>query len=192
MGIMYFLKKDLIWNKPERLSSHVGDVGSAHSKSLKRCEDLLNQKQSIATVFRKQDDIVKKTNRHRLNATIDDCKLCLRNALSFRGHDESKTSLCKGNFLEIWGLIYKHNEELRKLPKSAGNNQYLSSSIQKDVANWFEEEILNSIFKDIGDDVFALLVDESSNVSKKEQMTNFCDMLIDVDLLKRDLLVSFM
>ncbi|XP_076905365.1 uncharacterized protein LOC143561109 [Bidens hawaiensis] len=120
------------WNKPERLSSHEGGVGSAHNKALKRCEDLLNQKQSIATILHKQDDIMKRENRLRLNATIDDCRLCLKNALSFRGHDESKTSLCKGNFLEIWELIYKHNEELRKLPKAA--------------------------------------VDESSDVSKKEQM----------------------
>ncbi|XP_076931333.1 uncharacterized protein LOC143596436 [Bidens hawaiensis] len=158
------------WNKSERLSSHEGGVGSAHNKALKRCEDLLNQKQSIVTIFHKQDDIMKRANRLRLNATIDDCRLCLKNVLSFRGHDESKTSLCKGNFLEIWELIYKHNEELRKLPKAAGNNQYLSPSIQKDVANCFEEEILNSIFKDIGDDMFDLLVDESSDVSKKEQM----------------------
>ncbi|XP_076909755.1 uncharacterized protein LOC143567161 [Bidens hawaiensis] len=158
------------WNKPERLVSHVGDVGSAHNKALKRCEDLLNQKQSIPTVFQKQDDIVKRANWLRLNATIDDCRLCLKSTLSFRGHDESKTSLCKGNFLEIWDLIYKHNEELRKLPKAAGNNKYLSPSIQKDVANCFEEEVLNSIFKEIGDDIFALLVDESSDLSKKEQM----------------------
>ncbi|XP_076923065.1 uncharacterized protein LOC143585076 [Bidens hawaiensis] len=89
------------WNKPERLRSHEGDVSSAHNKALKRCEDLPNKKQSIITIFHKQDDIVKRANRLRLNATIDDCRLCLKNALSFRGHDESKTSLCKGNFLEI-------------------------------------------------------------------------------------------
>ncbi|XP_022004596.1 zinc finger MYM-type protein 1-like [Helianthus annuus] len=67
-------------------------------------------------------------------------------------------------------LILLHDEELRKLPKAAGNNQYLSPIIQKDIATCFEEEILSNIFKDIGDDVFALLVDESSDVSKKEQM----------------------
>ncbi|KAC9592598.1 hypothetical protein E3N88_45589 [Mikania micrantha] len=159
------------WNKTDRFVSHIGDIGSAHNKALKKCEDLLNQNRSIVTALHKQDDIIRKANQIRLNATIDDCRLCLKNALSFRGHDESITSLCKGNFLEIMDLILRHNRELRELPKAAGNNQYVSPSIQKDVANCFEEEILNSIFKEIGDDVFALLIDESSDVSKKEQMT---------------------
>lgn len=158
------------WNKPGRLVKHVGDVSSAHNKALKRCEDLVNQNQSIATGLHKQDDTVKRANRLRLNATINDCRLCLKNALSFRGHDESKESLCKGNFLEIMDLILLHDKELRELPKPAGNNQYLSPTIQKDVADCFEEEFLNSIFKDMGDDVFALLVDESSDVSKKQKM----------------------
>ena len=42
--------------------------------------------------------------------------------------------------------------------------------IQKDIARCFAQEVLKSIFEEIGDDVFALLVDESSDISKKEQM----------------------
>ncbi|KAK9079744.1 hypothetical protein SSX86_001417 [Deinandra increscens subsp. villosa] len=158
------------WNKPDRFDTHVGEVGSAHNKALKKCEDLINQNQSIATALHKQDDIVKRANRIRLNATINACRFCLKNALPFRGHDESKTSICKGNFLELMDLILSHDKELSELPKAAGNNQYLSPTIQKDIANCFEEEVLNSIFKEVGDDVFSLLVDESSDVSKKEQM----------------------
>ncbi|XP_076884742.1 uncharacterized protein LOC143534020 [Bidens hawaiensis] len=67
-------------------------------------------------------------------------------------------------------LILLHDKCDNQLPKPTGNNQYLSPTIQKDVADCFEEEVLNSIFKDIGDDVFALLVDASSDVSKKQQM----------------------
>ncbi|KAK9079615.1 hypothetical protein SSX86_001288 [Deinandra increscens subsp. villosa] len=158
------------WNKTERFSLHIGDINSVHNKSLKKCDDLINQNQSIVTALHKQDDIVKRANRIRLNATINACRFCLKNALSFCGHDESKTSICKGNFLELMDLILFHDQELRQLPKAAGNNQYLSPCIQKDIANCFEEEVLKSIFKEIGDDVFALLVDESSDVSKKEQM----------------------
>ncbi|GKF66404.1 zinc finger MYM-type protein 1-like protein, partial [Tanacetum coccineum] len=46
----------------------------------------------------------------------------------------------------------------------------LSPKIQKEIATCFEAEVLEIIFKEIGDDVFALLVDESSDVTKKEQM----------------------
>ncbi|KAK9070016.1 hypothetical protein SSX86_010415 [Deinandra increscens subsp. villosa] len=158
------------WNKTERFALHIGDINSVHNKSLKKCEDLQNQNQSIETALHKQDDIVKRANRVRLNATINACRFCLKNSLSFRGHDASKTSICKGNFLELMDLILRHDQELRQLPKVAGNNQYLSPCIQKDIAYCFEEEVRKSIFKEIGDDVFALLVDESSDVSKKEQM----------------------
>ena len=42
--------------------------------------------------------------------------------------------------------------------------------IQKSIVECFAKEIVNSICLDIGDDVFSLLVDESSDVVKKEQM----------------------
>ncbi|XP_071718129.1 uncharacterized protein [Rutidosis leptorrhynchoides] len=106
----------------------------------------------------------------RLSATISVCRYCLKCALPFRGHDESETSIYKGNFLKLMDFILFHNEELRKLPKAPGNNKLISSYIQKDIVKCFKQEVLDCIFKDIGDDVFALLVDESSDVSKKEQM----------------------
>ncbi|XP_024965943.1 zinc finger MYM-type protein 1-like [Cynara cardunculus var. scolymus] len=46
----------------------------------------------------------------------------------------------------------------------------VSPSIQKDIAACFANLIFKSICKEVGDDVFSLLVDESSDVSKKEQM----------------------
>ncbi|GJS47664.1 zinc finger MYM-type protein 1-like protein [Tanacetum coccineum] len=53
---------------------------------------------------------------------------------------------------------------------SLKNCQLLSPKIQKEIATCFEAEVLEIIFKEIGDDVFALLIDESSDVTKKEQM----------------------
>ncbi|XP_021995760.1 zinc finger MYM-type protein 1-like [Helianthus annuus] len=43
-------------------------------------------------------------------------------------------------------------------------------SIQKDICNCFAEEVLKMIFEELDDDVFSLLVDESRDISKKEQM----------------------
>ena len=42
--------------------------------------------------------------------------------------------------------------------------------IQKDIVNCFSKEIIKSICDEICKDVFRILVDESSDVSKKEQM----------------------
>jgi hypothetical protein len=46
----------------------------------------------------------------------------------------------------------------------------VSSDIQKDIIKCFADEILHSILEDIWQDVFFLLVDESRDVSCKEQM----------------------
>ncbi|XP_071726736.1 uncharacterized protein [Rutidosis leptorrhynchoides] len=101
---------------------------------------------------------------------VSACRYCLKCALPFCGHDETDDSLFKGNFLELMDLILSQNEELRKLPKAPGNNKMVSPYIQKDVVKYFKQEVLECIFKEIGDDIFALLVNESSDVSKKEQM----------------------
>ncbi|XP_024960417.1 zinc finger MYM-type protein 1-like [Cynara cardunculus var. scolymus] len=43
-------------------------------------------------------------------------------------------------------------------------------SIQKDIVCCFAQEVLKPVLEEIGDDVFALLVDESHDISRKEQM----------------------
>lgn len=39
------------WSKKDRLTLHEGDVNSFHHRALKKCEDLLNQNQSIASAM---------------------------------------------------------------------------------------------------------------------------------------------
>ncbi|KAI3673345.1 hypothetical protein L6452_39463 [Arctium lappa] len=160
------------WNKTERLAIHVGDINSCHNRALKKWEDLMRQNQSIAVAFHKQNDIVKNEYRIRLNASIDAARFLLNSALPFRGHDESEESLHRGNFLELVKLIGNQNEVVGKvtLGNAPGNNQMVAPSIQKDIVHCFAQEVLKYIFEEIGDDVFSLLVDESSDISKKEQM----------------------
>ncbi|KAJ9557377.1 hypothetical protein OSB04_011991 [Centaurea solstitialis] len=160
------------WNKTERLVMHVGDIKSFHNRALKQCDDLMRQNQSIAVAFHKQNNIVKNEYRIRLNASIDATRFLLNSALPFRGHDESEESLHRGDFLELIKLIGNQNETVGKvtLGNAHGNNQMVSPSIQKDIVHCFAQEVLKYIFEEIGDDVFSLLVDESSDISKKEQM----------------------
>ncbi|XP_015688797.2 uncharacterized protein LOC102722821 [Oryza brachyantha] len=49
----------------------------------------------------------------------------------------------------------------------------VSPEIQKDIAHCFAEVIVNSIIEEIGGDVFCLMVDESADVSDKEQMAKW-------------------
>lgn len=52
-------------------------------------------------------------------------------------------------------------------------NKMVAPCIEKDIAHCFSQTILTSTFEEIGDDVFALLVDKSINVSKKTNGSGF-------------------
>ncbi|KAG5616244.1 hypothetical protein H5410_016068, partial [Solanum commersonii] len=56
----------------------------------RKCEDLMREQQSIQAIFYKLDDKSKHEYQISLNLRF-----------SFRGHDESESSLNKGNFLEV-------------------------------------------------------------------------------------------
>ncbi|XP_075095310.1 uncharacterized protein LOC107759142 [Nicotiana tabacum] len=77
----------------------------------------------------------------RLKASIEVVRLLLNQGLAFRGHREDESSLNKDNFLEI--------------------------------LSWYAErcdKIFKAIMDDLNGDFFALLVDESCDVSRKEQL----------------------
>ena len=93
----------------------------------------------------KNSDIQKNEYRIRLNASVDAARFLLRGALPFRGHNESKTSLHRGNFLELIKLIGDQNEVVGKvtLGNAPGNNHMVAPSNQKDIVHCFAQEYSN-------------------------------------------------
>uniref|UniRef100_A0A0D3CE59 TTF-type domain-containing protein n=1 Tax=Brassica oleracea var. oleracea TaxID=109376 RepID=A0A0D3CE59_BRAOL len=161
------------WNKPDRLLTHMGKPpNSTHIIAAQMCEDLMNQNQSIVHALFKQDDKVKTEYRIRLNASINASRFLLRQGLPFRGHTEKEEAVNKGNFLELVKYTGEQNDAIRKviLNNAPGNNQMISPVIQKDIVHSFAEEGRQAILEEIGHGVFGLLVDESADVSHKEQM----------------------
>ncbi|XP_039002711.1 zinc finger MYM-type protein 1-like [Hibiscus syriacus] len=160
------------WSKKKSLYAHVGNVDSLHNKARQKCENLEKKNQSISDALHKQTEHKKSNYEIRLRATIVTCRFLLENKLSFRGHDESNDSISKGLFIETLSLIREHNESIYNvtLEKAPKNDKLTSPKIQKDIVECFSKEIIKSICDEIGKDVFAILVDESSDVSKKEQM----------------------
>ncbi|XP_076960866.1 uncharacterized protein LOC143637336 [Bidens hawaiensis] len=141
------------WNKGvERMRLHQGKINSLHNNYVKKGEDLLRQDRSIRAAVEKPTDKQKR--------------------LSICGHNESKDSNNKGNFKEILERIGELSEDFGKviLGNASGNSQMTSPTIQGEIKQCFAQEVLKQIFDELDNDVFALLVDESSDVSKKEQM----------------------
>ncbi|XP_066317487.1 uncharacterized protein [Miscanthus floridulus] len=139
---------------------------------MKKCDDLLQTKQHIDVAFRDVSESAKKDYFTRLNGSIDVARILVKQGLPFRGHDESKKSLNKGNFREFCNFAEEQNPTLRKAvdKKNSDNSLLIAPEIQKDIVHCFAKEVLHSILEEIGDAVFCLLVDESRDVSWKEQM----------------------
>ncbi|CAI9266032.1 unnamed protein product [Lactuca saligna] len=100
-------------------------------------------------------------------------RFLLKNTLPFRGHDESENSKNRGLFIKILSLIREDNERIFNvtLENAPKNEKLTSPTIKKGIANCFSKEIIKSICDEIDKDVFGILIDESNDVSKKEQTT---------------------
>ncbi|KDO40093.1 hypothetical protein CISIN_1g035734mg [Citrus sinensis] len=96
----------------------------------------------------------------------------LRQRLAFHGHDESKDSSNRGNFLELLRFLTDHNEDINVVTfdNAPGNLQMTSNEIKKEIVSCVAIETTNIIINEMGDVLFSLLINESHDISVKEQM----------------------
>ncbi|CAN0898946.1 Zinc finger MYM-type protein 1, partial [Linum grandiflorum] len=161
------------WNKAEeRFKLHVGQSDSFHNFCRMKCEALMQQSQNIEVALCKQSDQAKRDYRIRLQASVKCINWLLKHRLPFRGHDESEDSNNKGLFLSLLEFYASDVEQVRSvvLKNAPKNHQMTSPDIQKDILHALAFETTKLITKDIGNDFFAILADESRDVSVKEQM----------------------
>ncbi|WVZ85433.1 hypothetical protein U9M48_032362, partial [Paspalum notatum var. saurae] len=108
----------------------------------------------------------------------------LLQALAFRGHDESRTSPNKKNFLELTDWLKMRYEGVKNLLDNASRNNFPTSPyVQKDMCEVCAKQTTKAISDDIGDKNFSILVDESRDASIKEQMAVVLRLAIDFPLL---------
>ncbi|XP_047265940.1 zinc finger MYM-type protein 1-like [Capsicum annuum] len=147
------------WNKAlERFGTHIREVNSIHNK----CLNMMNQLQSIHTSFDKHSEKEKNESRCRLSASIDVARFLLRLGLSFRGHDESVSSTNRGIFLELLRWYGNINEDVGSI---------ILENAPKNEIMCYAKETIKVTMEDLDGDYFGILVDESKDISHKEQMT---------------------
>jgi hypothetical protein len=84
---------------------------------------LLKRDQHIDVAIYNQSEAAKKAYFIRLNASVDTARLLLKQGLPFRGHDESKNSHNRGNFLEVCDFLAEHDPVVGKaMGKDAAKN----------------------------------------------------------------------
>ncbi|XP_026431866.1 uncharacterized protein LOC113329110 [Papaver somniferum] len=121
-----------------------------------KSRELLQESHHLRNIVRRQTTEEGLGYMIRVNASIDCMRFLLCQGLASRGHDESDTSHNQGNFLELLKYTTEYNDSIKSevLKKSPGNNKLTSPDMQKY----------------IGDSLFAVMVDESRDVSVREQM----------------------
>lgn len=96
----------------------------------------------------------------------------MNQGLTFRGHDESEESMNRGNFLELLKWLASNNEEVDKYVfyNALGNCSLTCPNIQKEIIQCCAIETRKKIIEELGDDHYAILADEASDVSHRQQL----------------------
>uniref|UniRef100_H3AA53 TTF-type domain-containing protein n=1 Tax=Latimeria chalumnae TaxID=7897 RepID=H3AA53_LATCH len=94
--------------------------------------------------------------------------LCARQGITFWGHDEAHDSSNEGNYIEILELVVSTQPSLFNQLRS---RHYTSHHYQNDLVHSAAEVLRESIIEEVRQaKYFSVLVDETKDVSKKEQL----------------------
>ncbi|XP_074288134.1 uncharacterized protein LOC141613297 [Silene latifolia] len=150
---------------------HLGSVRSIHNASVLKWENLRNLSRHIERVINRLSSKESLRNRLRLVASIEAVRLLALQECSFRGHDESTSSLNGGNFNVVLDSFKGLNNEIKiSIDKAPQNAKYNSPPIQKKLVNILGNKVRAMIRDEIGDSKFVILVDETLDESNTEQM----------------------
>jgi len=157
-------------NANDSFKEHAQSIDGFHSNARKRALDFKNQRQSVEHVWTVTSAAEEEAYKARLTIMLGIARFLFLQALAFRGHDESKTSRNKGNFMEMLEWYRKKNPKAALVTgeNALGNNQMSCPMVQKDLARACVEETSELIKSEIGDRWFAVLVDEVRDASIKE------------------------
>ncbi|XP_058775528.1 uncharacterized protein LOC131649787 [Vicia villosa] len=162
------------------LKGHIGSHNSLHNSCVKHYDDYNNQRQSVTSNFAKETKESEELYKIRLTCSLDCSRYLIAQGMDFRGHDESSTSLNKGNFREMVDWVKSHNEQVRDAFDRGGKNCTMTcGDIQKELATCCAHEVTKVIMEELGDRQFSVLIDESRDISIKEKMAVMLRFLND-------------
>jgi len=160
------------------LIKHSGS--KAHKAAQERYIGFINPKVAIDYHIDKWTDEELRLYKKRLTYSLRCIKFLLLQGLAFRGNDESEESSNRGNFIELLKFLAGNSDEVNKyvLNNAPGNCTLTSPKIQKQIIHCCAIETRKKIIEELGDEPFAILADESSDISHKEQLA-LCLRFVD-------------
>ena len=168
------------WNREDALLKHVGCVTSVHNAAQERYNLFVNPRAAIDDLYVKVNSEDLRLYKMRLKYSLRCLQFLLHQGLAFRGHDESEQSSNRGNFLELLKWLAANSEEVNKyvLKNAPGNCKLTSHQIQHQIIQCCAQLTRKQIIDQLGDEHYAILADESSDVSHKEQLA-LCLRFVD-------------
>ncbi|XP_058772135.1 uncharacterized protein LOC131645966 [Vicia villosa] len=159
---------------------HIGSHNSKHNSCMKHYDDYNNQRQSVTSIFARETRESEELYKIRLTCSLDCTRYLIAQGIAFRGHDESSTSLNKGNFREMVDWVKSNDEKVRDaFDRGPKNCTMTSGDIQKELATCCAHEVTKVIMEELGERQFSVLIDESRDISVKEQMAVMLRFLND-------------
>ena len=143
-----------------------------HNAAQERYIGFINPKVAIDYHIEKWTDEDLRLYKKRLTYSLRCIKFLLHQELSFRGHDENENFSNRGNFIELLKFLAGNSDEVNKyvLNNAPGNCTLTSLEIQKQIIHCCAIETRKRIIEELGDEPYAILADESSDISHKEQL----------------------
>ncbi|CAF1325117.1 unnamed protein product [Rotaria magnacalcarata] len=167
------------WNNA--FSSKQGFLSHQNTQCHKIAE--INYKQYVArtksstnvlqVIDKSRNELVKR-NREKLIKIVSTLHLCGRQMIATRGHEEGESSSNRENFIEL--LRWASSTDpvaLSILEDSDRNATYPNPCIQNELISLLANQIQQQISEKIKGCVFALMADESRDVSGCEQLKYF-------------------
>lgn len=112
-----------------------------------------------------------KENREYIKVVGETLLLTATQNIAQRAHKESEGEN-KGNFLGIMELLAKHNPTVKRKMTSQRNSTYLGHDTQNEIIDCLAEMVRTSVTSEVSQsEAFSILVDETKDLSKKEQMS---------------------
>nr|XP_033815478.1 zinc finger MYM-type protein 1-like [Geotrypetes seraphini] len=154
------------------------ELSKAHALALGRFDDyrqrhLGGQKNSLNSINQDTKNTpVIESNREHIKLVLDVVMFCVKQDIPLRGHRESDGAVNKGNFLEIFKLLSKYNNNiqnhLERLPKNA---TLMSPQIQNELLESATLVLLRKIkfeLHDTNNTYYAILGVKCKDLSKCE------------------------
>lgn len=158
------------WKKlSEKLSKHAGSQSHIIHMQRWHAFQATDQTGSVAMQMSQAHNTEVVKNRQYVAIVCDVVKLLTKLGLPFRGHDEGKNSMSKGNFLKICDFLSTYVESFKEMHQRYFNCS--SPEFQNDIINICARSVRNAIVKAVRQVGFFTIMADEARSSKTEQLS---------------------